>query len=246
MRQRIKGILFDLGETILDFGRIDLPALFKQGTKLAHEYLTQLGKNPPPFDRFHRVQSRALHWNIFTSHLTGRDFNALDLIATITQKMGLQLDREHFVALAGMWYEPLKEHASIQQGVHEMLREFRGNGLTLGIVSNTFVPSEVLDAHLEQEGLLELLPIRVYSCDVTYRKPNRKIFQIALEKVGLDAKQTIFVGDSIWADIRGANRMGMVSVLKDSADRGLKRWIKPDYHIRSLLDLREIVAGNNG
>ena len=103
----------------------------------------------------------------------------------------------------------------------------------------------LLDRHLACENLLELLPIRVYSCDVGCRKPNRRIFQVALKKADLTSEQTIFVGDSHWADIRGANRAGLTSVLKDPLGRHQDKRIKPHHRIRSLLELPDIVLGYN-
>jgi len=245
MGKRIKGILLDFGETIIDFGRVDLPGLFKSGTELAYEYLAARGHRLPPFKKYLRAQLRAVRWNIFRSRITRSEFNALDVIRRISDGQGLTLDHEHLVELAALWYEPLRQCASVEPGVREMLGEFCRDNLTLGVVSNTFVPGQVLDRHLARENLLELLPIRVYSCDVGCRKPNRKIFRVALKKADLTSGQTIFVGDSPWADIRGANRAGIASVLKDPNNRSTSRWTKPTHRIRSLLELRDIIAGYN-
>ena len=122
----------------------------------------------------------------------------------------------------------------------------RDDGLKLGIVSNTFIPAEVLDRHLQSECLLELLPIRVYSCDVGFRKPRPQIFRAALSRSGLAAGQTLFVGDNMRADIYGANRMGMISVLKDPLGRHRRSRIRPRHRICRLAELRGIVARYNG
>jgi putative hydrolase of the HAD superfamily len=127
-----------------------------------------------------------------------------------------------------------------------MLAELRKAGLTLGVVSNTFVPARVLDRHLEEEGMLEQLPVRVYSCDVGYRKPRRTIFREALRRAGLNAAETLFVGDSPRADVAGANRMGMITVLKDPTGRYANGRGLADHRVRSILQLREIVEEHNG
>ncbi len=245
MGKRIKGILFDFGETIIDFGRVDLPALFKRGTELAYEYLTAHGHRLPPFKKYLHTQLRAVRWNIFKSRITRSEFNALDVIRRISDDQGLQLDHEHVIELAALWYEPLRQCASVEPGVREMLQQFRRDDLTLGVISNTFVPGHVLDRHLAQEHLLELLPVRIYSCDVKHRKPDPRIFQIALETAHLTPQQAIFVGDSLWADIRGANRAGLTSVLKDPLGRHQDKRIKPHHRIRSLLELPDIVLNYN-
>lgn len=242
MGKRIQGILFDLGDTLLDFGGINVRKIFGEGGKLAYEYLESLGQRLPSFKRYHHRQLWAIRWHYFINHLTGREFNSLDLMGQICRRFDLQLRPDQLEELAWLWYEPLSLMATVEEGLPEMLAEMRQSGLTLGIVSNTFVPAPVLDRHLRQEGMLEPLSVRVYSCDVGFRKPRKEIFNEALSRAQLDPKATIFVGDSPRADIVGANRMGMISVLKDPTDRHIARRIPAGHRIRSILQLREIVA----
>jgi len=246
MTEPIEGILFDLGDTLLDFGPLDVQSLFEAGARLAYDYLKELGQPLPTFAKYHRKQLWAIRWNYFKSHLRRREFNALDLIGRLSARMGHDLNHEQTVELAWLWYHPLGDCASVEDGLRDILGRFRDAGLMLGIVSNTFVPSEVLDRHLKKESLLDLLPVRVYSCEVGYRKPNGNIFKIALRRAELTAARTLFVGDSPRADIDGANRAGLISVLKDPAGRYAASKIKPRHRIRRMRDLVGIVSQYNG
>ncbi len=243
---RIEGILFDLGDTLLDFGKVDVPNKFEAGARRAYEYLLSLGQPLPPFDKYLRRQLWAIRWNYFKSRLTRREFNALDVLGRLGFRMGHSLSEAQTLELAWLWYEPLSRQAKVEDGAKVLLQEFQRGGLTLGVVSNTFVPGQVLDRHLSREGLLELLPIRIYSCDVGYRKPSTGIFRIALERAGLQADSTMFVGDSPHADIEGANRCGLISVLKDPAGRHKGAGPAPTHRIRQLGELREIIRQYNG
>jgi len=245
MSRRIKGILFDLGDTLLHFSHVDVTRMFKAGSKLAYMYLKQLDQPLPPFGRYHRMQLRAIRWRYFLSRITKREFNALDLIARLGARMGQTLTREHAVELAWLWYEPLSKRAVVEQDLQATLSELRDGRLTLGLVSNTFIPAEALDRHLHRENLLDLLPVRVYSCNVGCRKPSKRIFEIALQKAQLQPDQTLFVGDSPRADIKGANQAGMISVLKDPAGRYAKSRIKPHHRIDRIADLTDVVAQYN-
>jgi putative hydrolase of the HAD superfamily len=84
--------------------------------------------------------------------------------------------------------------------------------------------------------------VRVYSCEVRYRKPSGSIFQIAIREAKLQAAATMFVGDSILADIDGANRAGLISVLKDPAGRHARSRIRPRHTVARLSELPAIVA----
>jgi HAD superfamily hydrolase (TIGR01549 family) len=244
--KRIQGILFDLGDTLLNFGVIDVPALFQAGAKLAYDQLQAWGLAVPRFARYHRKQLWGIRWSYFKSYLTGREFNAAALIARLHEKMGYHLTPEQVRELAWLWYRPLREVAKTEADLPATMERFRRDGLVLGAVSNTFVPGEVLDRHLREEGLLDLLPVRIYSCDVGHRKPDRAIFQIAAKRTGLPPGATLFVGDLLQADIRGARRAGMISVLKDPLDKYVGGRIRPDHRIARIADLRRIVDGYNG
>lgn len=245
MVRRINGILFDLGNTLLDFGDVDVPALFEQGAKLAYEYLEQLGQPLPAFKYYHRFQRMAVWWRYFVSHITKRDFNALDLIGHLSDRLGHDLTKEQMVELAWQWYKPVGQCATTEPGLRETMSRLRENGLKLGLVSNTFIPSEVLDRHLRNIDLIDLLPWRVYSCDFGLRKPHREIFGEALNLIELPARQVMFVGDSLHCDIHGANRMGMVSVLKDPLGRRRHWWIRARHRIRRIGELPGIIARYN-
>jgi FMN phosphatase YigB (HAD superfamily) len=87
-------------------------------------------------------------------------------------------------------------------------------GLKLGIVSNTFVTASSLDRHLEQYGILDFFPVRLYSYELDFRKPDARIFKAAAEKIGEKAENILFVGDRINKDIKPAAKAGMRAVLK--------------------------------
>ncbi len=245
MTARIKGILFDLGDTLLDFGSVDINSLFEAGGRLAYDYLHSLNLSLPSFEKFHRRQLRAIRWNYLKSHITRREFNSLDVIGRMATRMGHDLTPDQMVELSWKWYEPLSRCATIEPGLRELLERFRDGGLRLGLISNTFVPGEVLDRHLEQLGLIDLLPVRVYSCNVRYRKPHGRVFRLALKQAGLRADETLFVGDSLKADILGARRAGMISVLKDPTGRHDGAKIRPAHRIRKLAELEDIVRQYN-
>jgi len=245
MARQIKSILFDLGDTLLDFGKVDIPSMFESGARLAYDYLSRLNMSLPPFARYHRQQLWAIRWNVLVSRVIRREFNSLNVIDRLARRMGHDLTEQQRVDLAWCWYEPLRRCAKVEEGLRETLKSLRDQGLRLGLVSNTFIPGQVLDRHLQQVELLEFLPIRVYSCDVRFRKPHANIFRIALERTEVEPQETLFVGDSPAFDIAGANRCGLISVLKDPDNRHQKARHRPRYRIARLAELPDLVRQYN-
>ncbi len=239
---RIEAVLFDLGETLLNFGSVDHFASFREGACLAHRWLVEQGQAVPDFETFHRRQRRAILRAYQWSLLSGRDFSAIDVLRRCHLKMGLTTRGEDLRTLASLYYEPIRRQGTAEPKAREVLGWLRDRGCSLAIVSNTVVPGTTLDDHLESEGLLEFFPHRVYSCDTGYRKPHPRIFQIATERVGKSPLHTLFVGDTLKTDVRGANRMGMISVLKAPNGHTPKWFIRPRYVISALTELPDVVV----
>jgi putative hydrolase of the HAD superfamily len=242
----IRGILFDLGNTLLDFPRLNSSEVFHQGAEEAYAWLRELDQPVPPFKRFLRRQLRMIRWRYLRSRLTRREFSSLKVLRQASRAMGQKLTDQQVEELAWRWYLPLTRCATVEPMMHDVLAGFVRRGLRLGIVSNTFVPGEVLDRHMQQEDLLRYFPVRLYSCDVRYRKPDRRIFEQALHEVGLGSRETMFVGDSLHADIVGARRCGMVSVFKDPTGKKEHWTIRPTHRIVSVAELPGIVDSYNG
>ncbi len=69
------------------------------------------------------------------------------------------------------------------------------------------------------------------------------MFEYALEKMGVSAAQTVYVGNDMFRDIYGARQVGMRTVMFDS-DQGTKEYedCAPDYRITDHRELLEILG----
>lgn len=103
-------------------------------------------------------------------------------------------------------WEPMHELAST---THALLETLRGRGLKLGIVSNAFDPPGLLRRDLERLGVAQRIDAAVFASEAGVRKPHPAIFLRALDELGVDAPNTLFVGDSLTVDIAGAAALGM-------------------------------------
>lgn len=210
----LEAILFDLGDTLLDFEPMDTRAVFRGAASNTYAYLQTKGCALPPLDKYFKAQVSAVKWAYFWSKLRGREFNCLHLLRSFCQRRGFPTDETTLHELAWMWYEPVVQHSSIEHDLIPTLSSLRDSGLKFALVSNTFIPGTVLDRHLRLAGLLDFFPIRFYSSEVGYRKPHPRIFEMALRAVGVAPRNAIFVGDLVKTDIIGARGVGMRTVLR--------------------------------
>jgi putative hydrolase of the HAD superfamily len=236
----LRAVIFDLGDTLLDFEPMDTRVLFRSAARLTYDKLAAQGATMPPFDRYTRIYFRGVKWSYLWAKLSRREFNSLDLLRKFHRRMGLPADEELLREMAWHWYEPVMAHTRVEENLGPTLAGIRDAGLRLGVISNTFVPGFVHDRHLEMAGLLQFLPVRIYSSEVGYRKPDRRIFEAALSRLGVSAAETLFVGDLIKTDIIGARRMGMRTALKQPF-ANLRPHRIADHVVRRIADLAELL-----
>jgi putative hydrolase of the HAD superfamily len=216
-RTNIEAILFDLGETLLNFGKIESTAkLFKDAGRRSYTYLKKLNQPVGPFRGYFWRNMFGLRLRYYISMLTGRDFDSLTLLEKYGTRRGFQLSREQWQELNWLWYEPLRQRSSTEPDLAQTLTKLTRAGLKLGIVSNTFVNAGAHDKHLAEEGLIDFFDTRVYSCDFGFRKPDKRIFLEAARQVGAQPTNIMYVGDRINQDVKGALRAGMKPVLKNA------------------------------
>ena len=96
---------------------------------------------------------------------------------------------------------------------------------------------------LHRVGLLGYFDPIVISGDHGYRKPDRRLFQAALDGMNVAAGNAMYVGNDMHRDIFGAREAGLTTVMFDS-DQGKKAYrdCVPDYTITDLRDLLTILG----
>lgn len=98
------------------------------------------------------------------------------------------------------------------EGVEEFLAFLKEQGIRRAVLSNITFCGEALANRLQ-----EVLPEHDFefilaTSEYMYRKPNRRIFEFALEKAGLKPEEVWYIGDNYECDIEGARNAGLFPV----------------------------------
>jgi putative hydrolase of the HAD superfamily len=102
--------------------------------------------------------------------------------------------------------------------VDETLAALKKKGMRLAIISNAFPNQRVKLRGLDLEKYFENI---ILSSEVGFPKPDRRIFEVALAKLGVAPEESLYVGDSYEKDIVGAKNAGMKAVLVDRLKESL-------------------------
>ncbi len=102
--------------------------------------------------------------------------------------------------------------ATTQPWVNQSLQILEELGYPMAVVSNSEGQVEQIlrdfDIHKYFETVIDSFVVGV-------EKPDSRIFEIALERLGWDRSKTIYIGDIFYVDIWGANQAGLGAIQID-------------------------------
>ncbi|GFK95293.1 Pyrimidine 5'-nucleotidase YjjG [Fundidesulfovibrio magnetotacticus] len=141
--------------------------------------------------------------------------------------------------LAEMYRGISRNRLELYPGVKNVLDELapRYRLAALSDAQSAWAVPEMLAAGLD--GYFQ--PV-IVSGDLGYRKPDPRIFQMALDALNLPPQEVLFVGNDMYRDVFGAHRMGMKTVFFAS-NQGRKKFsgAEPDYIIYDFWQLRQAI-----
>lgn len=236
----LKGVLFDLGDTLQDFEIEDWEALNQALNRDLYRYLAGRGyaHKLPPLDEFIELMNTSRKANFEEVRRTRRGKPLLEILRPVLAERGIADLRAEECLLP--WYNRVTDHINVKPDVKPTLQLLHAGGLKLGLVSNTAWPATAHDPDLERFGIKDLLQCRLYSCEVGWEKPAPQIFEEALRCIKLQAKEVAFVGDFLRYDVAGAQAVGMKGIWKRVPGRPEEvddHSITPDATIASLSEL---------
>ena len=126
-------------------------------------------------------------------------------------------------------------YATLSTGAKDTLVALRASGLKLGVVTNG--NGTVQNGKIDATGLRPLLDIVLVSEVEGLRKPDIAFFNLALQRLGVAAAQTMFVGDNPAVDVEGARNAGLGAVWYPSTTDWPQDLAPPAHTIIALPEL---------
>jgi putative hydrolase of the HAD superfamily len=128
------------------------------------------------------------------------------------------------------------QHFMMYDDVTPVLRELTARGVKVGLISNSHRCMASFQQHFELHGLIACA---LSSSEHGYMKPHPSIFIAAMTLAGVEASESMMVGDSLSHDIDGARRAGMRGVLVHRSDDPAPQTDVPV--IRSMTELTALL-----
>jgi len=192
----VEAVLFDWGGTLTPWHTVDVDACWRAVAALI---------DPDRADQL----AAALRGAEDAAWLRARDEHRSATFEEVCAMAQVTMTEE---ALAEYWarWDP---HTYIDPDAPAVLAGLRERGLKVGVLSNTIWPREYHEQVFARDGVLELFDGAVYTSEIPWTKPHPEAFLAAMEAAGAtDPARCVFVGDRLFDDVYGAQRVGMRAV----------------------------------
>jgi len=231
--RRPRAILFDFGDTLLHTERMDYVG--------ATADMFARANNPRgvPLERFVEAleDMRGDLDTRRTESLVEIPLQAYHRL--LYERLGMSFDMSPTAVAWEFWRRA--EVMSPAPGVHALLEKLASRHIPVAVVSNTIMPAEVIRSELARHHLDGFFRFIMASAEYGVRKPHPALFRTAAGKFDLPPADIWFVGDSLAADVAGAQGVGMVAVWYNHRGAGVPAAPVPDLTIGSLAELQEHV-----
>ena len=150
--------------------------------------------------------------------------------------LAVKIPEEAVDEILGWRREVIRNALVPAEGALELLAEVRRRGLRTGLI--TMCTQEVSELWPET-ALAPLIDETVFSCEVGLAKPDPEIYELACERLGVEPREALFVGDGANDELSGAERVGMRAVLLDGTSVHGRDW--GGERVGSLLDVLPVI-----
>jgi putative hydrolase of the HAD superfamily len=248
----IRGIVFDLFDTLVDQNHDRLPSIEHEGRRMSattprlHRRTIQMTGLSLSLREFADLQ-REVDRELFRSTVKrGIELPTLRRFEVLAERLGLESFSTIAEELTAVHMSMLRDAVSVPPN-HEAILAALAVDHRLGLCSN-FSHGETARAILDEAGFSEHFSALAISEEIGIRKPRLEIFEAITRDLELAPEEILHVGDDLNADVMGAAACGMQTVwlTRQVADPDalLQEYDgpPPDYALEDLADLPVLAA----
>lgn len=206
-----KVVLFDLGNTLVRYyERSEFPTILEKGIGKVAERLRADGRL--------RADTETIHKRVAEENQEAADNRVRPLEGRLARIF--EVDETFAASLCAEFMIPIFQVGKVYEETIPVLKALRSRGIRTGLVSNTAwgSPAQLWRNELHRLELDSGLDHVIFCRDVGWRKPDRRIFEWTLQRVGAPASDCLYVGDNPRWDRAGPASVGMDSVLVERGD----------------------------
>ena len=221
-------IMMDIDNTLLDFDAAERKALLETLQQFS------LPCDEAAISRYHEINSSL--WGELNKGKIRRDKLVVERFDRFVKEIGAAAKATE---LNRAYTEHLATHADVIPGAEEALQELAEVATMIAVSNGT---ESVERGRLKLSGFEKYFDDIFISEAVGVSKPNPKIFQMAMRKLGIEhSDKVLVVGDSLSADIQGGVNAGLDTCWVNMNGLENESGLTPTYEVKALRELYPIV-----
>ena len=221
-------IMMDIDNTLLDFDAAERKALLETLQQFS------LPCDEAAVSRYHEINSSL--WGELNRGKIRRDKLVVERFDRFVKEIGAAAKAAE---LNRAYTEHLATHADVIPGAEEALQELAEVATMIAVSNGT---ESVERGRLKLSGFEKYFDDIFISEAVGVSKPNPKIFQMAMRKLGIEhSDKVLVVGDSLSADIQGGVNAGLDTCWVNMNGLENESGLTPTYEVKALCELYPIV-----
>ena len=230
-----RNIFIDLDDTIWDFtanSHVSLEIMYRD-LEIARIY--------PDYDAFSSAYyaKNSELWALYHHGKIEKDFLIIERYAHLLRTIGyIDIDNRLAQRMNEYYLDTLALQTQLVPYAIELLDYLTRRGYNLYILSNGFI--EVQHKKLQSAGIEDYFERMVLSDEIGINKPDRRLFDYALEVTHSQAADTLMIGDNYDADILGAMQAGWGQIYFDRNHRGITAQ-EPQHTVHALREVMDIL-----
>ena len=229
MTQKYTDLLFDLDDTLLDFGATETQALRLLFATYNLEMTPQLEKDYKKFNQ-------SLWKKLELGTLSRKELLEKRFSTFFKEHLALDVDG---IATGKQYTSFLAQGHQQIKGAKELLQDLKKAGYQLHVVTNG--NKNIQYKRLDDSHFNRFFDTIVISEEIGYQKPTKQFFEHIFNKLDLVPNQAIIIGDSLSSDIKGGINAGIDTLWYNPAQITNNSTIQPTYEIHKLEQIKEIV-----
>ncbi|MCP4142170.1 MAG: HAD family hydrolase [Chloroflexi bacterium] len=238
----IRAVFFDLGKTLI-YPKDSWQSVFLRANKALAQSL-HLQEIPIDLRSFPYEFAECLNQYYVDRETTLRETTTFRMLQQLVTEKGFPDAPVSKLRIAlDAFYGTTQQNWLIEEDAHAALRALKLNGYKLALLSNAGNNSDV-QTLVDKNNLRHYFSFIRTSAKCGYRKPHRHIFDEAINELGVFPEQCAMVGDTLDADIKGANALNIYSIwINRRVNQNTKTLvdIRPKAVIQELIELPKLL-----
>ncbi len=236
---RLRAVLLDLGETLVHFSK-PWEDVSREQIEAIYSYLKDSGL-PADFLEFARTFVRVYEEAAARSDTFKVEISMEETITKSLSKFNVKALSSDFIETASrQFFTPEIDAWQLYPDAVDTLTKLTEDNYKLGLISNS-KSDWMVHQILIKYDLQKFFDTVITSSALRIRKPRPDIFSRALKDLNVKASESVFIGDSLEADISGARNVGMHSIFVRRKPPESSSIVSPEATVTSLKEALDTI-----